>query len=83
VILQRYPRKILDTSMLMSNGPKRTKDLLYESNDSRDIENGSISESLFPVPVEVPEGRDRFGQKPFFSGGDGLCKISRCFQCRL
>ena len=31
-----------------------------------------MSDSLLPVLVEVPEGWDRFGQKPFFSGGDGL-----------
>jgi len=48
-----------------------SNDLLYESNDSRDIENGSISDSLLPVLVEVPEGLDLFGQKLFFSGGDG------------
>jgi len=48
-----------------------TNDLLYESKDSRDIGNGSMSDSLFPVLIEVPEGWDRFGQKPFFSGGEG------------
>jgi uncharacterized protein YbdZ (MbtH family) len=38
--------------------------------------NGSMSDSLFPVLIEVPDGWDRFGQKPFFSGGEGLRKIS-------
>jgi len=39
--------------------------------------NGSISDSLFPVLMEVPEVWDRFGQKPFFSGGEGLRHVSR------
>jgi hypothetical protein len=64
----------------MSSCVEHTKDLLYESNDSRDMGNGSISDSLLPVLVEVPEGWVRFGQKPFFSGGDGLPKISRYSQ---
>jgi hypothetical protein len=49
-----------------------TNDLLYESNDSREIEKGSISDSLSRVAVVVPEGFVRRGQKPFFSGGDGF-----------
>jgi hypothetical protein len=48
-----------------------TNDLLYESNDSRDIGKASISDSL---PNEVPDGFERRGQKPFFSGGEGLNK---------
>jgi hypothetical protein len=47
-----------------------TKDLLYESNDSRDIEKCSIS-SLFRVLVEALETLDRWCQMPVFSGGDG------------
>ena len=53
-----------------------TNDLLYESNDSREIEKGSISDSLSRVAVDVPEGFDRRGQKPFFSGGDGFPGVS-------
>ena len=49
---------------------KLTNDLLYESKDSREMENGSIS-SLLRVLIEVPDGCDRLGQKPFFSGGEG------------
>jgi hypothetical protein len=48
-----------------------SNDLLYESNDSREIEKGSMSDSLSRVAVVVPEGFVRRGQKPFFSGGDG------------
>jgi hypothetical protein len=48
-----------------------SNDLLYESNDSREIENGSISESPLTELFDVPEGLDRRGQKPFFSGGEG------------
>jgi len=47
-----------------------SNDLLYESKDSREMENGSIS-SLLRVLIEVPDGCDRLGQKPFFSGGEG------------
>jgi hypothetical protein len=47
-----------------------TKDLLYESNDSRDIEKCSIS-SLFRVLVEALETLGRWCQMPVFSGGDG------------
>jgi len=32
---------------------------------------GSISDSLSLVPIEVPEGLERLGQKLFFSGGEG------------
>jgi hypothetical protein len=39
------------------------------------MENGSIS-SLRRVLIELPEGCDRFGQKPFFSGGEGYGDIS-------
>jgi len=42
--------------------------------------NGPMSDSLFPVLIEVPDGWDRFGQKPFFSGGEGLRTISWQFQ---
>lgn len=38
-----------------------------------------MSDSLFPVLIEVPEVWDRFGQKPFFSGGEGWRKISEKF----
>ena len=53
-----------------------TNDLLYESKDSREIEKGSISDSLVRVLVEVPEGLERLGQNPFFSGGEGLRDVS-------
>jgi hypothetical protein len=50
-----------------------TNDLLYESNDSLDIVNGSLSkDSLVRVLDDVPEGFDRFSQKPFFSVGLGF-----------
>ncbi len=52
-----------------------TKDLLYESKDSREIENGSSSPRLVLVLVETFEGFERRGQKPFFSGGDGCENI--------
>ena len=55
----------------LCNPEALTNDLLYESNDSREIEKASISELLSHVPVEVPEGLDRRGQKLFFSGGEG------------
>lgn len=54
-----------------------TNDLLYESNDSREIEKASISDSLSRVPVEAPEGFDLRGQKLFFSGGEGLVTSAR------
>jgi len=48
-----------------------TKERLYESNDSREIENGSFSAMLLREAVDVVEGFDLFGQKLFFSGGEG------------
>jgi hypothetical protein len=48
-----------------------TNDLLYESNDSREILNGSFSLSSLPrfeYEVDVVEVRLK---KPFFSGGGG------------
>jgi len=42
-----------------------------------------MSDSLFPVLVEVPEVWDRFGQNPFFSGGEGLRHVSRHFRLRF
>lgn len=52
-------------------GHARTKERLYESKDSREMENGSSSARLDVVFVEALEGLDRRGQKPFFSGGEG------------
>lgn len=54
----------------MGERAEMSNDLLYESKDSRDIENGSMS-SLWRVLVDVRETFDRRGQIPFFSGGDG------------
>jgi hypothetical protein len=50
---------------------RHTKDLLYESKDSREIEKGSNSPMLELVFVEAFDGFERRGQKLFFSGGDG------------
>lgn len=50
---------------------KHTKDLLYESKDSREIEKGSNSPTLELELVEAFEGLERRGQKLFFSGGEG------------
>ncbi len=54
-----------------------TKDLLYESKDSREIENGSMSDSPLTELFDVPDGLERRGQKLFFSGGDGLRDVSK------
>lgn len=54
-----------------------TNDLLYESKDSREIENGSISDSPFIELCAVPEVLDRRGQKLFFSTGDGCETVSK------
>ena len=48
-----------------------TKERLYESNDSLEMENGSISEKLLVVLEDALERLERRGQKLFFSGGDG------------
>jgi len=48
-----------------------SKDRRYESNDSREMENASISWVLSVVAVDELEGFPRRGQKPFFSGGEG------------
>jgi hypothetical protein len=50
---------------------KHTKDLLYESKDSREIEKCSNSPMLEVELVEALEGLERRGQKLFFSGGEG------------
>ncbi len=50
---------------------RHTKDLLYESKDSREIEKGSNSPIVGVVLVEAFEGLERRGQKLFFSGGEG------------
>lgn len=49
----------------------RTNDRLYESNDSREIEKGSISVRLGEVFVDAFECLGRWGQKFLLSGGDG------------
>jgi hypothetical protein len=49
----------------------RTNDRLYESNDSREIENGSISARLEVVFVDVFECLERCDQKLLSSGGEG------------
>lgn len=47
-----------------------TKDLLYESKDSREIENGSFSLSMLRWLEDIVEVGD-LAQKLFFSGGEG------------
>jgi hypothetical protein len=49
----------------------RTNDLLYESNDSREIEKGSISARFEDVFADEFEFLERCGQKLLFSGGEG------------
>lgn len=73
---QRCPRILLDLRPSADNALQLTNDLRYESKDSREIGNGSMSDSLSLVPIEVPEGLERLGQKPFFSGGDGYRRVS-------
>lgn len=48
-----------------------SKERLYESKDSRDIEKGSISDKLLRDGGGGAEGFVRLGQKLFFSGGEG------------
>jgi hypothetical protein len=67
--------KMLEKFRDISQSPTLTNDLLYESKDSREIENASIS-SLFRVLLDVPETFDRRGHNPFFSGGEGLLEVS-------
>lgn len=56
---------------IIGENRRRTKDRRYESNDSLEIENASIS-SLFLVLFDVADKFDRRGQRPFFSaGGEG------------
>ena len=56
--------------MLMGQGV-RTKDRRYESNDSREMEKGSMSPMLLRVSVELREDRYLRGQFPFSSVGEG------------
>lgn len=53
-----------------------TKDLRYESNDSRDMEKGSFSLSILRWLEDIVDVGD-FCQKLFFSGGEGYC-IDQC-----
>lgn len=55
-----------------------TKDLRYESNDSREMEKGSFSLSILRWLEDMVDVGD-FCQKLFFSGGEGYC-IDQC-QC--
>lgn len=55
-----------------------SKDRLYDSNDSRDIEKGSFSvrmERWLEEVVDLPAGN--LCQKDFFSGGEGCEFVSR------
>lgn len=49
-----------------------TNDRLYESNDSREMENGSNSPTVVGVVADTLEALERRPQNPFFSGGEGL-----------
>ncbi len=49
---------------------ERTKDLLYESNDSREMEKCSISPALLLVSLDARD-RYRLGQVASFSMGEG------------
>lgn len=55
---------------------RHTKDLRYESNDSREMEKGSISPTpLWRVSVEVRrDDRKPLGHSPFSSVGDGCTR---------
>jgi len=48
-----------------------SNDLLYESNDSREMLNGSFSLKKLRWFEDVVEALDLLCQKPGFSGGDG------------
>lgn len=71
-IAQRYPafHELWHCGCVAGRGV-HTKERLYESKDSRDMENGSFSARLLRDAVDVVEGFDLLGQKVFFSGGDG------------
>ena len=49
-----------------------TKDLRYDSNDSREIEKGSFSLSMLRWLEDMVDVGD-LCQKLFFSGGEGYC----------
>ena len=49
-----------------------TKDLRYDSKDSREIEKGSFSLSMLRWLEDMVDVGD-FCQKLFFSGGEGYC----------
>lgn len=74
MISQIYPGSI--STAIFCTWAQRTKDRLYESKDSREIENGSISPAVSLLRVDVEEGFERLGQKLFFSGGEGY-KLSQ------
>lgn len=58
-------------STLMGQEGLHTKDRRYESNDSREIEKGSMSPILLRVSVELREDMYLRGQFPLSSVGDG------------
>lgn len=58
--------------------PRLTNERLYESNDSLEMEKGSISAKLLFVLEDVLDGLERRGQNPFFSGGDGYRYSQSC-----
>ena len=51
-----------------------TKDLRYESNDSREMEKGSFSLSMLRWLEDMVDAGD-FCQKLFVSGGEGCCIV--------
>lgn len=55
-----------------------TNERLYESKDSLEMENGSISAKLLVVLEDALDGLERRGQKLFFSGGDGYRHSQSC-----
>jgi hypothetical protein len=57
----------------------RTNDLLYESNDSRDIGKCSISARFEGVFADELELLERCGQKLLFSGGEGYVGLAQSF----
>lgn len=58
--------------------PRLTNERLYESKDSLEMENGSISAKLLVVLEDELDGLERRGQKLFFSGGDGYHNSQSC-----
>ena len=69
---QRYPAGIRLDLMFWVGGLKvcLTKDLRYDSKDSREMEKGSFSLSMLRWLEDMVDEGD-FCQKLFFSGGEG------------